>query len=135
MKSSSKLIWCSAVGVIAMLTISSAHGQGSTGESRSKQNTGSTSDSPIATCEAGDYLLEVWHVGDADPKRNAHDIAIYLDITSNMGEPKTFKEKQRGPQGGGGGGGTTISGGGGSGGGGMFRSPKKVLGIRVLENQ
>jgi|GEM_PF-4135630 len=136
MKSSSRRNWC-LVCIVAMLTISSAHGQDSKSASRAKQDPSSTSDSPIATCTAGDYLLEVWYVGEADPQRYAHDIAFFMDIAANMGEPKTFKDKQRGPQGGSEVGGTTVTGGGGGGGGsgGSFHSPKKVLGIRVLESK
>jgi hypothetical protein len=136
MKSSSRRKWC-LVSVVAMLAIPSAHGQDSRGATRARQNTPSASDSPIATCTAGDYLLEVWYVDEADPQRYAHDIAFFMDIAANMGEPKTFKDKQRGPQGGSEVGGTTVTGGGGVGGGagGSFHSPKKVLGIRVLENK
>ena len=137
MKSSSNRIGFLAVGVIAMLTISPALGQGSKSASRAKQDPPSTNGSPIAICTAGDYLLEVWYVGDADPQRYALDIAFFMDIAANMGEPKTFEDKQRGPQGGSEVGGTTVTGGGGGGGGvgGSFHPPKKVLGIRVLEGK
>jgi hypothetical protein len=137
MKSSSHWKFCLGASAIAMLTLSPAQGQVSTASSRVGQAAVSPSETPIAICKAEDYVLEVWHVGEADPERYAHDIAIFFDVTANMNEPKTFKDKQVGPQGGAEVGGSTVTGGGGGGGGGggAFHPPKKVLGIRVLDSK
>lgn len=132
MNSISKLLPC-WISLTALLWVVTTNGQDVTDGRGSNEKPQPLGSSPIATCEAGNYVLEVWHVDDAVPERSAHDIAIHLDLAGNMGEPNTFKERQRGPRGGGEIGGTAVGGGGGSGGGGMFRSPKKVLGIRVLE--